>query len=278
MYRIVASDMDETFLAHDHSIPQANIDAIRRMRELGCLFVPSSGRPYRSIMHSIEAIPAELMEGSYVVSYNGGCINRYGDDRPLISNHLPMDLVRRLYDYGVSHGVGFHIYNQEGHVWGAHNVQAEHDYLRGHMPLDERDDDTLAYLEGETISKILYVLPDGLEELHAMLDAMPPELVESTDTTFSSGRYLEFNPKGVNKGAGLRILAYMLEVDIDDVIACGDSLNDLPMIEAAGVGVAARNCTDNVEKSAQLFAESTCDDGILMEVLQKVIEPAAAAE
>ena len=43
MYRLVASDMDETFLAHDHSIPQANIEAIRRMRELGVLFVPASG-------------------------------------------------------------------------------------------------------------------------------------------------------------------------------------------------------------------------------------------
>ena len=46
MYRLVASDMDETFLAHDHSIPQANIEAIRRMRELGVLFVPASGRSY----------------------------------------------------------------------------------------------------------------------------------------------------------------------------------------------------------------------------------------
>ena len=44
MYRLVASDMDETFLDADHAIPEANLRALRRMRELGVLFVPSSGR------------------------------------------------------------------------------------------------------------------------------------------------------------------------------------------------------------------------------------------
>ena len=35
MYRLVASDMDGTFLTEEHILPQANIDAVLRMRELG---------------------------------------------------------------------------------------------------------------------------------------------------------------------------------------------------------------------------------------------------
>ncbi len=45
MYKLIASDMDETFLDGTHSIPAANVEALRRLRELGVLFVPSSGRP-----------------------------------------------------------------------------------------------------------------------------------------------------------------------------------------------------------------------------------------
>lgn len=44
MYRLVASDMDETFLDADHAIPASNLQALKRMRELDVLFVPSSGR------------------------------------------------------------------------------------------------------------------------------------------------------------------------------------------------------------------------------------------
>ena len=43
MYKLIASDMDETFLDGAHRIPAANVDALRRLRELGVLFVPSSG-------------------------------------------------------------------------------------------------------------------------------------------------------------------------------------------------------------------------------------------
>ena len=44
MYRLVASDMDETFLDSGHEVPETNIEAIRELRKLGCLFVPASGR------------------------------------------------------------------------------------------------------------------------------------------------------------------------------------------------------------------------------------------
>ncbi|MEE1158940.1 MAG: HAD family hydrolase, partial [Atopobiaceae bacterium] len=86
MYRLVATDMDETFLASDHTIPQANVDAILAMREKGVLFVPASGRAYGSIMSSLRTLPPACLEDSYVISYNGGCINRVGEDEPLISH------------------------------------------------------------------------------------------------------------------------------------------------------------------------------------------------
>ena len=79
MYRLVASDMDETFLDADHAIPASNLRALKRMRELGVLFVPSSGRWYSSIMDNFSGEDRELIEGGYVLSYNGGFINRVGD-------------------------------------------------------------------------------------------------------------------------------------------------------------------------------------------------------
>ena len=74
--------MDETFLDANHVIPEANLHALRRMRELGVLFVPSSGRWYSSIMDNFTGEARELLEGSYVLSYNGGFINRVGDETP----------------------------------------------------------------------------------------------------------------------------------------------------------------------------------------------------
>ena len=102
---------------------------------------------------------------------------------------------------------------------------------------------------------------------------MPPELAEGLSTTFSSGRYYEFNPAGVDKGFGLRALADYLGIDIADTIACGDSANDMAMLEAAGVGVVVSNASHDAAAIADYRAKSSCNDGIFAEVLEKFIEP-----
>lgn len=115
MYRLVASDMDQTFLGSDHKVPQANIEAIRQMRELGCLFVPASGRAYGSVMDSIATVPPELLEGSYLISYNGGCLNRIGDPKPLYYHTLPHQKAEALFRYGMDlNCVSLHVYEASG--------------------------------------------------------------------------------------------------------------------------------------------------------------------
>lgn len=273
MYRLVATDMDETFLDHSHAVPQANIDAILRMRELGVLFVPASGRAYGSIMNSLRNLPDACLEGSYVISYNGGCINRVGDVEPIIANRIDFDVVRRLFEYAVYIGdVGMHIYTQKGDIWGWNITKSELAYLEGHMDLTPFDGDSIEFLRNVPLSKCLFVY-ENLDLLHELELAMPPELTEGLSTTFSSGRYYEFNPAGVDKGSGLRALAKMLDIDIADTIACGDSANDMAMLEAAGVGIVVSNATADAAAIADYRAESSCDDGVFAEVLERFVEP-----
>ena len=272
MYKLVASDMDETFLAHDHSIPQANIDAIRRMRKLGVLFVPASGRSYSSVLESFSSAPADLLDGTYVISYNGGTINRAGDPHPLESHSLPFETIRGLFERGKAFDVGVHIYQSDGVVWAANLPEDDKRYLDGHMAYREFDGASIDFLRGVSLAKILFVRHD-LAFLHRMAEQIGA--VPGTSFTFSSGRYLEYLPEGVDKSHGLRALARILGVDVAETIAVGDSLNDLAMIEAAGVGVVVSNSTDGIDGMADYVACSSCDDGVLAEVVEKFIEPQA---
>ena len=271
MYRLVASDMDETFLNQDHKIPQANIDAIAEMRSKGVLFVPASGRAYHSVLQSCAAIPKELLEGSYVISYNGGCINKISDDTPITSHQLPFDLVKAIYDWAMQFDVGFHIYETTGKVWGSHLQQSEIDYLRGHMPYTDFTDDSLSFLKDVPLAKMLVVKPDGMPYLRHMCDIMPKDLKDQVTYTFSSNRYFEFNPLGVDKGTGLKQLLELLHIDPQDSIACGDAQNDMPMMEVAGVGVCVSNADDDVKADADYVAKASCDDGVLKEVVEQFI-------
>lgn len=57
------------------------------------------------------------------------------------------------------------------------------------------------------------------------------------DLLYSAELYLDFLPKGVNKGSSLQALADWLELSHDQVLAAGDTLNDLSMLSASFHGV-----------------------------------------
>lgn len=274
MYRLVASDMDETFLDSNHAIPPANLRALRRMRELGVLFVPSSGRWYSSIMDNFPGEARELLEGSYVLSYNGGFINRVGDSEPLTTCGLSRACAEELYARGRELGLAMHINVADGHVFVPDADDDERAYLAsisGVTHVNSKDHPDLSFLEGRDIVKILYVNRDfdALQELGASLTPVAERL--GVEVTFSSKRYLELMPAGVNKGTGLARLAEMLEIPLSEVIAVGDSANDLSMIQAAGLGVGVANVTDDVRPSCDVVLDTTGMDGAFEELVERFL-------
>lgn len=279
MYKLVATDMDETFLDHDHQIPEANIRAMQRMKELGVLFVPSSGRWYSSIMDNFARLDPALLEGSYVISYNGGFINRVGDPNPLTSCGIGRACAEELYALGRELGKCMHVNVADGHVFVCDAPEAERTYLEkisGVTHFSSAEHTDLSFLDSRDIVKLIFMDPDfeGLQQLGRELEPMAQRL--GVEITFSSKRYLEFMPAGIDKGYGLKKLAEMLGIPMDQVIGVGDSANDLAMIKAAGLGVGVANVTDDVRPYCDAVLESTGDDGAFEELVEKYLEPSSA--
>lgn len=279
MYKLVATDMDETFLDHGHQIPEANIRAMQRMKELGVLFVPSSGRWYSSIMDNFAHLDPALLEGSYVISYNGGFINRVGDPNPLTSCGIGRACAEELYALGCELGKCMHVNVADGHVFVCDAPEAERTYLEkisGVTHFNSAEHTDLSFLDSRDIVKLIFMDPDfeGLQQLGRELEPMAQRL--GVEITFSSKRYLEFMPAGIDKGYGLKKLAEMLGIPMDQVIGVGDSANDLAMIKAAGLGVGVANVTDDVRPYCDIVLESTGDDGAFEELVEKYLEPSSA--
>lgn len=271
MYKIIASDMDGTFLDGEHRVPPANVEAILKAREKGCLFVPASGRGYASILHSLRDLPAACLDGSYVVSYNGACINRVGDPEPLTSLTMPLEAVRTLFEATKPFDVGCHIYALDGSVWVWRLAPEEVAFIEDVIDYEVIEGDSIDFLRDVPLAKIIFCKVD-LPYLHEMADGLAPVAASvNAEVTFSSGRYAEYCPRGVDKGYGVAKLAELLGIDMADVICVGDSLNDLQMIEVAGVGVAAANFTDHIDERAQYVTRATNEDGVIAEVVERFL-------
>lgn len=96
------------------------------------------------------------------------------------------------------------------------------------------------------------------------LTAMKQTLLthEGLELTNSHPSNIEVNPAGVSKAAALEKVCALLNITLDNVMAVGDSLNDLTMIEQAGIGVAMGNAQDAIKEAADYITETNNHDGV----------------
>jgi len=86
-----------------------------------------------------------------------------------------------------------------------------------------------------------------------------------------AGYFIEISPKGVTKWSAIQRIAREWGIDDSAICAVGDAVNDIPMIRAAGLGVAMGNAQPVVKEAADRIAP-THDDNGLVEVVEWIIE------
>ena len=98
-----------------------------------------------------------------------------------------------------------------------------------------------------------------------MLTAGPTEITTSLDSN------LEINAPGVTKGSALLALAEHLGLARSQLMAMGDSGNDLAMLQAAGLGIAMGNATEEVKAAADAVSTDNNHDGVAVAIEKYVL-------
>ena len=272
MYRLIACDLDETLLDDNGDVPPRVRDAVTAARKRGARFVLATGRPYVSTHRTLDQLGILDAEDEYVISFNGGVITENADERPLTSCELDPDVAEALYERGIAQGLCMHVYTLDT-VYVYNYLPEERTYIEGRMCILETDEPTLSFLrdKGEPIVKLLYMSFDA-RLLHALEHELADiGVTQGLDVCYSSNRYLEFNAPGVNKGAGLLELARRLGIPQSETMAIGDNSNDVPMIRAAGLGVAVANATDEAKASAGYVCHAGNNAGAVAEALERFV-------
>ena len=83
--------------------------------------------------------------------------------------------------------------------------------------------------------------------------------------------------KGISKGTSLNQLIQILGIEREEVIAMGDSYNDLEMIEFAGLGVAMGNANDDIKAAADYVTDTNMNDGVAKVVEEFILNELVTA-
>lgn len=268
-YKIIACDMDETLLSSDASICRRNIEAIANAKAQGVKFVPCTGRGFRSVEGVLKTLNLFDEAGQYVIGFNGASITENKGHRSLFWDPIPFDLADRIYRKSASYGLCMHIYTRDT-VYISGVTPDEEDFLRGRMAYVPTAEKTLDFLRGkEEVCKLIIMHTDysRLQEIHA---EMKP-LLDDITVSFSSNRYIEFMHKGVTKGVALLKLAAMLGVEPEETMAIGDNINDIEMLQAAGLSIGVHNLNPLIRQYCNVVTNATNNEGAVGEAIETFV-------
>jgi hypothetical protein len=78
-----------------------------------------------------------------------------------------------------------------------------------------------------------------------------------------SGYGYHINSKGVDKGSGFLEALKILDVNLNDTVAIGDSETDIPLFKIAENSIAVSNSTENLKKIAKIVTTKKSGEGVL---------------
>ncbi|MEK3749792.1 Cof-type HAD-IIB family hydrolase [Paenibacillus sp. FSL E2-8871] len=247
-YRLLALDMDGTLLNDEQIITPTTVKWLQKAVDAGVHVCLSTGRAFTSAFPYAEQLGLETP----MITVNGSEIWRAPHEIYRRSLMDPM-LVQQMYELA-----------KEDDIWfWAYSTEKVH-----------KQDNWVGDVTGREWLKFGYHTEDD-ELRHKLLLRLQD--MGGLEITNSSPHNLEINPLGVNKAAGIMEVCKLLGLDMSQVIAVGDSLNDLAAIQQSGLGVAMGNAQETVKEEADVVVASNNNDGIA-EVIQKYIFNEAIAK
>lgn len=261
--KLIASDIDGTFLNSDGRVTPRLRQVVARAVSEGAYFCLATGRPHRWLIPVLDQVTVSPI----CVCANGAVVYDPTSDTVLHSFELapgPMaeivaDVSRAL--DGVPHGYGVERV-------GSSALDPEHEVF---LITPEYNPDAWDARFGIVPVADLVAVPAAKllvrcaaltsAQMHALIAPVVDPEVAHVTYSMDEG-LIEISCPGVNKAAGVAVLAERYGVAAEDVIAFGDMPNDVEMLSWAGTGVAMANASPVLFAAADHVTASNDEDGV----------------
>ena len=264
MIKMFVTDIDGTLLPTGGTVSTANVQAVQAMVNAGVQVVLATGRMYCAALN----VAAQLKVPVPIICYNGALI-KSSSGEILHTHFMDEAIVLELINFFEQRNWSLQCYSDDVLYVPEHNdcIKFYEDTLNvtatavGWDGMRQHTKDVTKLLSTSAT-------PDGTNE---KLAAAKKFFGGQIEITRSTPRFSEFMALGVTKAGAIKILADKLGIDNAEILAIGDSENDLPMLTSVGLGVAMGNAVDAVKVACTHITDTCEDDGFAKAVADYVL-------
>lgn len=270
--QLIAMDLDGTLNNDQKHITPKTLAALMQAQRCGIRLALASARPSPGLFKERDLLKMQNYDG-ILMSYNGGRIVSARSGEVLFETAMDLmqakTVLRQLERLPVTPIVDD---GKQFYVTDAKGYKVTYECSNNHMVCTEVAN-LSDFLTFSPVKLLMSVIPEQLPDVQAQIKAfLPKDLTVVQTAPF----YLEVIPRRIHKGQGIEDICRLLGISPQQVIAFGDAENDIPMLKAAGLGVAMGNAAAPVKAAADYVTCSNNEDGIAA-ALERFL-PALAAK
>lgn len=269
--KLVASDLDGTLLNRNKEITPRLYQALEKINAQGIYFVPATGRPFSTVPQAIKALPFLR----YVITSNGAAIYDAVKQKNIIENNLLPEAVDAVLPVAKRLPVitEYFIHGKAYIAKSVYENLSAYKLTESHVRYILNSRTPVAHFWEEmqknhaVLENINLIFQDmGLrKQVWAELKALG-----LCSVTASTPENIEITSPHATKAKALEALCTLLGIQAENVLAMGDSDNDLPMLEFAGIGVAMANGEAHIKAAADMLADD-CNDFGAAKILEQIL-------
>ena len=274
-YKMIVLDVDGTLLNNDRIITARMRTALIKVQQMGIRIVLASGRPTYGIMPLAKELEMDKHDG-YVLSYNGGQIISVQTGDVLFEKRVKIEMLPYLERKANKNNFSIFTYCED--TIFTNDIHNEH-------IIQEAELNSMRMKEVKHFSEEVDFFPykcmivsDDEKALVGLENHWRRRLAGELDVFRSEKFFLEIVPPFIDKANTLSILLEKLGVESENVVAIGDGVCDVTMIQLAGFGIAMGNAQESVKACADYVTSSNEEDGVALAIENAIISEILPAE
>lgn len=267
-YKLLVLDVDGTLLTGRKEITPGTLATLLKVQQMGMQIVLASGRSTFGLMPIAEQLELANYNG-YILSYNGGQIFKMQTRELIFERRIDPKMIPYLEKKANQNDFAILTYHQD--ILYTNKASVKHvreEAERNKMKIKEVE----RFAEAIDFSPCKCMLvSDDVEALKGLEMHWKRRLSGSLEVFRSEPYFLEVVPPSINKADTVAFLMDKLEILPEEVMAIGDGICDVGMIQSAGLGIAMGNAQDVVKRCTDYTTATNEEDGVAKAVEEHII-------
>ena len=258
--RMIAIDLDGTLLHDDMTISPYSRSVIRRALDKGFKIVVATGRMWDSAKIKVDLLDLGNVP---VICYTGSWIMMSETGKPMLQQGLDPELASRILYFAKEKGWGTTIFMDDRiYMEKPDGTEIKYQKYRSKKPVFLGD---AFFHPTQLVTRVILADP-SYEQRMVIRKAIEKEFGDAVDIVFPGDDFVDVHKKGVNKAQAVRFLAEKAGIGHDEILAFGNTENDVPLLKYAGQSFAVANADEVAKKAAKGICLSNEEDGVAKEI------------